>query len=45
MVVGKWNYEKHDYEPYRIPDSWNCKVYSDDMSEIEDIGVRKTKIM
>lgn len=34
MVVGRWNYEKHDYDPHRIPDSWNCKMYSDDMDEI-----------
>lgn len=34
MIVGKWNYEKHDYEPYKIPNDWNCKTYSEDMDEI-----------
>ncbi len=34
MIVGKWNYKKHDYEPYKIPDDWNCKTYSEDMDEI-----------
>lgn len=34
MIVGKWNYKKHDYEPYRMPSDWNCKTYSDDMDEI-----------
>ena len=34
MVVGKWNYEKHDYDPHRIPGGWKCKVYSEDMDEI-----------
>lgn len=34
MVVGKWNYETHDYEPYVIPDDWYSPLYSDDMDEI-----------
>ena len=34
MVVGKWNYEKHDYEPHRIPDSWNSPVYTQNMDEV-----------
>ena len=34
MIVGKWNYEKHNYEPYKIPNDWNCKTYSEDMDEI-----------
>lgn len=34
MIVGKWNYEKQDYEPYVIPEEWNTPLYSDDMSEI-----------
>lgn len=23
MILRKWNYQKHDYEPYEVPDSWN----------------------
>lgn len=34
MIVGKWNYEKDDYEPYKIPDDWHTPMYSDDMDEI-----------
>lgn len=33
MLAQKWNWKKHDYEPYRIPIDWNCKLYSDDMNE------------
>lgn len=33
MILAKWNYKKHNYEPYKIPDKWNCKTYCDDMSE------------
>jgi len=34
MILNKWNYKKHIYEPYEIPDEWNCKTYSTDMEEI-----------
>lgn len=34
MVVGKWNYEKHDYDPHRIPDRWNTPTYTQNMDEI-----------
>jgi hypothetical protein len=32
MIVGKWNYERNDYEPYRIPDKWVCQTFEDDMN-------------
>lgn len=32
-MMQKWNYEKRDYEPYKVPDSWNVKTYTD-MDEI-----------
>ena len=31
MVVGRWNYQKKDYDPYRIPDSWKISVFCSDM--------------
>lgn len=31
MKLNKWNYEKHDYEEYEIPDNWECKTYSTNM--------------
>lgn len=34
MKLRKWNYEKREYEPYEVPDSWSVKTYSDDMDEI-----------
>ena len=33
MIVGKWNYETRDYDPYRIPEDWHTPLYSDDMDE------------
>ena len=34
MILNKWNYRKHKYEPYKIPDNWNVKTYSEDMDEL-----------
>lgn len=34
MLLKKWNYQKHKYEPYEIPDSWNVKIYTNNMEEI-----------
>ena len=34
MVIGKWNYEKQDYEPYNIPDNWKTPLYCENMDEI-----------
>lgn len=34
MILRKWNNKEHTYEPYEIPDDWNCKTYSNDMEEI-----------
>ena len=33
-VLPKWNYELHEYEPMIVPAKWNCKMFSNDMSEI-----------
>lgn len=32
-LIDKWNYEKHEYEPYYVPSDWNVKTYSTDMKE------------
>lgn len=32
-LLRKWKYDKHKYESYKIPDTWNCKMYSKDMDE------------
>ncbi len=34
MQLNKWNVRLHKYEPYEIPDEWNCPMYSSDMEEI-----------
>lgn len=34
MILNKWNYDIHDYEPYEVPNEWNCKTYSSDMDEV-----------
>ena len=33
MKANKWNYKRHKYNDYIIPDGWNCKTYSPDMEE------------
>ena len=34
MIVGKWNYEKNDYDPYVISDDWRIVLYTENMDEI-----------
>lgn len=34
MLLQKWNYEKHKYEPYEVSDEWNCELYTEDMNEL-----------
>lgn len=34
MIIGKWNYEKKDYDPHVISDDWYIPLYSNDMDEI-----------
>ena len=34
MILQKWNYEKHEYEPYEVPDDWHVSIFSLDMDEI-----------
>ncbi len=34
MILQKWNWSKHTYEDYEVPNNWVCKCYSDDMNEI-----------
>lgn len=34
MVLRKWNYKKHDYETYIVPDDWKIRLYSDDLEEV-----------
>ena len=34
MIVGKWNYEQREYDPYKLNDDWNTPMWSEDMREI-----------
>ena len=34
MILNKWNVKKHTYEPYEIPDEWNCPLYSEYLDQI-----------
>ena len=34
MLLKIWNYERHKYEKYRVPNEWNVKIYADNMEEI-----------
>lgn len=34
MTLKKWNYDLEEYEDYKVPDEWNCKTISFDMSEV-----------
>ena len=31
MIIQKWNYEKHKYEPYEVPDDWNFILHTNNM--------------
>ena len=33
-TLRKWNYDIHEYEPYNIPDEWDCRYFNMDMTEI-----------
>lgn len=34
MLLRKWNYDIHEYEPYSVSDEWDCRYSGFDMSEI-----------
>lgn len=36
MLLKRWNYEKHTYTPYEIPDDkdLNIKLFSGDLNEV-----------
>lgn len=33
MIIPKWNYMEHKYDDHIIPNKWNCKTFSHDLSE------------
>ena len=33
-TLRKWNYEKHDYDYFEVPDDYKLKLYTDIMEEI-----------
>lgn len=32
--MQRWNPKTHDYEPYAVPNNWNCPVLTYDMDEV-----------
>lgn len=34
MILDKWNYEKHVYEPYAVPDDWKVSKYEDNLNAV-----------
>ena len=34
MLLRKWNYDIHEYEPYSVPDEWDCRYSGFDMEEV-----------
>lgn len=34
MILKKWNYKRHNYEDYTVPNEWNVKTYGNGMEEI-----------
>lgn len=34
LIYQKWNYNKHQYEPYVIPDYYYLSTYENDMNKI-----------
>jgi len=36
MILRKWNYETHEYEPFEVSDSLKAVTYSADMDELID---------
>ena len=34
MILKKWNYEKNEYEDYKVPRKWNCKFVCASMIEV-----------
>lgn len=42
MILRKWDYEAHDYKPFKIPNDWKPSVYStlDDVISCAQCGRR-----
>ena len=34
MIVGKWNYEKHEYDDYTVPNNWKITTFC-----VDDKGI------
>lgn len=34
MKLNKWNYKTKEYDVVEVPEDYECKSYTDDMSEI-----------
>ena len=34
MILNKWNYKKHIYEPFEVPDDRDVRLYVNDLTEV-----------
>ncbi len=34
MILNKWNYKKHEYEPFEVPDDRDVRLCVDDLKEV-----------
>lgn len=43
MILRRWNYLTHQYEPYKVPDDWYVTAYEADMeTNVNCACLRKT---
>lgn len=33
MKLQKWNYKTHIYDPYEVPDEWNCPLIVENLDQ------------
>lgn len=33
VIIGRWNYQTHEYDPYIPPEGWKIVLYTTDMDE------------
>ncbi len=34
MILRRWNYKKHRYDPFEVPDNWNVILTSNDLDDL-----------
>ena len=39
MVLQRWNFEKHEYEPFKVPDNRKIRLHCNSMTEVIDCAI------